>query len=317
MSDKTARQPNRYQAIIARVFSDHYKKGLTEFEFTREEFVAIATALKIVLPKNIGDVIYSVRYRNELPEAIRGAAASGFEWIIEGAGRARYRFKQVRLNRIVPREELLTIKVPDATPEIIAAYALSDEQALLAKVRYNRLVDVFLGITAFSLQNHLRTTVRNVGQIEIDEIYVGIDRHGRQFVVPVQAKGGSDMHGVVQTQQDILCCAEKFPNLICRAVSAQFMSEQRIAMFELTVQDGESKWSTNGTTNSFRRPGLHRKICGSTQHTESDNGPSRVGRWRCIEALPFHAIYVRSLPRKRAHVQTIPAFFLRPAGRIF
>lgn len=145
------------------------------------------------------------------------------------------------LHRIVPREELLTIKVPDATPQIITAYALSDEQALLAKVRYNRLVDVFLGIAAYSLQNHLRTTVRNVGQIEIDEICVGIDRNGKQYVVPVQAKGGTDKHGVVQTRQDIACCAEKFPGLICRAISAQFMTENRIAMFEFVVQDGEVK----------------------------------------------------------------------------
>lgn len=242
MSDEnTGRQPNRYQAIIERVFLNHYAKNATELEFTRDEFVAVASLLKIELPKNIGDVIYSFRYRIELPQAIRKTAAKGLEWIIEGAGRARYRFKQVRLNRIVPREELLTIKVPDATPEIIAAYALTDEQALLAKVRYNRLVDVFLGLAAFSLQNHLRTTVKNVGQIEIDEIYVGLDRYGRQFVVPVQAKGGGDKHGVVQTQQDILCCAEKFPNLICRAVSAQFMTEERIALFELTVQADEIK----------------------------------------------------------------------------
>ncbi len=239
--EKPVRQPNRYQAIIARVFADHHAADVTEFEFTRDEFEAIAQSLGIVLPKNVGDVIYSFRYRSELPEIVRATAADGLEWIIEGAGRARYRFKQVRMNRIVPREELLTIKVPDATPEIIGAYALNDEQALLAKVRYNRLVDVFLGITAFSLQNHLRTTVKSVGQIEIDEVYVGIDRYGRQFVVPVQAKGGSDKHGVVQTQQDILCCAEKFPNLICRAVSAQFMSGERIAMFEMTVIDGEMK----------------------------------------------------------------------------
>lgn len=236
---QSGRQPNRYQAIIARVFANHFANGLTEFEFTRDEFVAIAEALGIALPKNVGDVIYSFRYRNELPETIRSTAGDGLEWIIEGSGRARYRFKQVRLNRIVPREELMTIKVPDATPEIITAYALSDEQALLAKVRYNRLVDIFLGIATFSLQNHLRTTVKDIGQIEIDEIYVGIDRHGRQFVVPVQAKGGNDKHGTVQTRQDVMCCAEKFPNLICRAVSAQFMSEQRIAMFELTVQNGE------------------------------------------------------------------------------
>jgi hypothetical protein len=238
---KTPKQLNRYEAIIARVFSDHYTKTAVDFEFTRDEFVDIAISLGIKLPKNVGDVIYSFRYRNELPEIITCTASQGREWIIEGAGRARYRFKQVRLNRIEPREELLTIKIPDATPEIIGAYALTDEQALLAKVRYNRLVDVFLGITAFSLQNHLRTTVADVGQIEIDEIYVGLNRNGRQFVVPVQAKGGNDKHGVVQTQQDIVCCAQKFPGLTCRAVSVQFMSENRIAMFELTVQDGDIK----------------------------------------------------------------------------
>ena len=238
---KPQKQLNRYQAIILRVFTDHYTPTAVEFEFTREEFVGIAKSLEIELPKNVGDVIYSFRYRYELPAAISDTASQGREWIIEGAGRARYRFKQVRLNRILPREELLTIKIPDATPEIIGKYALTDEQALLAKVRYNRLIDVFLGITAFSLQNHLRTTVAHVGQIEIDEIYVGINRHGRQFVVPVQAKGGSDKHGVVQTQQDIVCCAQKFPGLTCRAVSAQFMSENKIAMFELTVQDGDIK----------------------------------------------------------------------------
>lgn len=232
---------NRYSAIIAKVFENHYGNAGESFEFTRDEFAGIAIELGIKLPKNVGDLIYSFRYRNELPSSILDTARNGLEWIIEGMGRAKYRFRLVKLNRIVPREELLTIKVPDATPEIIGAYALGDEQALLAKVRYNRLVDIFLGITAFSLQNHLRTTVKDVGQIEIDEIYVGIDRHGRQFVVPVQAKGGSDKHGVVQTQQDVAFCKQAFKNLVCRAVSAQFMSDQRIAMFELTVVDGVIK----------------------------------------------------------------------------
>ena len=232
---------NRYAAIIARVFENHYGNKGESFEFTRDEFESIATGLGIKLPKNVGDLIYSFRYRNELPSSILETAKNELEWIIEGAGRAKYRFRLVKLNRIVPREELLTIKVPDATPEIIGAYALGDEQALLAKVRYNRLVDILLGITANSLQNHLRTTVKEVGQIEIDEIYVGIDRHGRQFVVPVQAKGGADKHGMVQTQQDLAFCKQAFKNLICRPVSAQFMSDQRIAMFELTVVDGVIK----------------------------------------------------------------------------
>ena len=98
-----------------------------------------------------------------------------------------------------------------------------------------------LGITTYSLQNHLRTTVKGVGQIEIDEIYVGLNRNGQQFVIPVQAKGGSDQLAIIQTQQDLACCAEKFPALTCRAISAQFMKEDVIAMFELALEDDEVK----------------------------------------------------------------------------
>ncbi|MBX6321996.1 MAG: endonuclease, partial [Rhodospirillaceae bacterium] len=71
--------------------------------------------------------------------------------------------------------------------------------------------------------------------------YVGVDRHGRQYVMPVQAKGGADQLSVVQTKQDLLCCAEKFPNLICRAISTQFMADNLIALFELTVEDDHVK----------------------------------------------------------------------------
>jgi hypothetical protein len=236
-----APRQNRYGAILERIFKNHYEKGVTTFEFERSEIESAAKRLEIQTPKNLGDVLYSFRYRYALPEAITKTAPAGKEWVIVGAGTAKYCFTLVSLNRIAPREELLAIKVPDATPEIISAYALSDEQALLAKVRYNRLVDIFLEITTFSLQNHLRTTVKGMGQIEIDEIYIGIDKRGRQFVVPVQAKGGKDKHGSVQTRQDVAFCAERFPNLLCRAISAQFMSGNRIAMFELTVDNGEIK----------------------------------------------------------------------------
>ena len=232
---------NRYEAIIEKIFQRHHDKDATQFSFNRDEIEAVAKQLKIVLPKNLGDLIYSFRYRNPLPDAIRKTAAKGSEWIIEAAGRAKYEFKQVKINRILPRAELITIKIPDATPEIVVGYAQGDEQALLAKVRYNRLIDIFLGLTTYSLQNHLRTTVKGIGQIEIDELYVGLDRHGNHYVIPVQAKGGSDQLSVVQTRQDLACCKEKFPALICRALSAQFMGDDRIAMFELTIENDEVK----------------------------------------------------------------------------
>lgn len=134
---------------------------------------------------------------------------------------------------------MLPIKVPNATPEILLANAFDDEQALLAKVRYNRLIDLFLGITTHSLQNHLRTTVKGIGQVEIDELYVGLNRRGSQFIVPVQAKVGKNQLGPVQTQHAISLCAKRYPELICRPVSVHALSGDRIALFELTLSEGE------------------------------------------------------------------------------
>lgn len=230
------KQPNRYQAVVAEIFLRSFKKGATVIPFTREELVTTASRLGIAVPKNLGDILYSFRYRNPLPEEILQTQPEKMGWVIEGSGRGLYEFRLVPINRIAPNENLVTIKIPDATPEIITSNSLSDEQALLARVRYNRLIDIFLGITTYSLQNHLRTTVKDLGQIEIDEVYVGIDRHGCQYIIPVQAKGGNDQLSTVQAKQDIACCGGKFPHLICRAISAQFMHESRIAMFELRLE---------------------------------------------------------------------------------
>lgn len=233
-----AKQPsqNRYQALIEKIFVDRYE-GDDVVPFDREDLEIAAVELGIDLPKNLGDVIYAIRYRIDMPEAVLEHQPDGMEWIIEGAGRAKYEFRLVRLNRVVPNEALITIDIPDGTPEMIRAYALDDEQALLAIVRYNRLIDIFLGITAYSLQNHLRTTVPGIGQIEIDEIYFGIDKHGCHYAIPVQAKGGNDQISVVQTKQDIAWVERKFPGMRVRAISAQFMADQKVAMFDLRVED--------------------------------------------------------------------------------
>lgn len=230
---------NRYAALIESIFCGRYKKGSTDLPFHRNELAAAAKKMRIKLPKNLGDAIYSIRYRMALPAAIAKTQPPGKEWVIEGRGKSLYAFRLVDINRILPNPQLTAIKIPDATPEIVSAYALSDEQALLAKVRYNRLLDIFLGVAAYSLQNHLRTTVAGLGQVEIDEIYVAIDKRGRQYVLPVQAKGGNDRLSTVQTRQDIACCAEKFPQLLCRAISAQFIEDDLIALFELSSSGDE------------------------------------------------------------------------------
>lgn len=230
---------NRYTLIVEEIFKRNFVEGMTSVTFERKEIRDIAQELGIALPLNIGDVIYSFKFRVSLPTNIKATAPQGKEWVIVNKGRSKYAFETKTLARIVPDPMLTVTKIPDATPGIVGMYALNDEQALLTKLRYNRLLDIFTGTTCYSIQNHLRTTVKNIGQIETDEIYVGIDKRGTHYVFPVQAKGGTDELSVVQIEQDIALCAEKFPNLKCRAIASQFMQKDIIALFEFEFEDGE------------------------------------------------------------------------------
>ena len=223
---------NRYSQIIEDIFLRHYKSGDSTVAFSREEIQHSASSLGIGAPKNLGDVLYSFRHRTPLPDAILKSAHSDKSWVIVGKGPGQYAFELKAFVWIQPDGMLPTTKVPDSTPGIVSRYALNDEQALLAKLRYNRLIDIFTGVTCYSIQNHLRTTVQDIGQVETDEIYVGLDRGGVHYVLPVQAKGRNDEIGVVQIEQDLALCEEKFPTLRVRSLAAQFLDDEVIALFE-------------------------------------------------------------------------------------
>jgi hypothetical protein len=111
-------ETNRYKAIIESIFFEHWKAGMREFEFVRKEIKNTADRLQIILPENIGDVPYSFRYRIPLPQRIVETQPAGLQWIIEGAGRSRYRFKLVPATRVKPNLALAAITIPDATPEL-------------------------------------------------------------------------------------------------------------------------------------------------------------------------------------------------------
>ena len=260
LPQNVAKRVNRYSAIIEKIFFSKYHKGMREVPFERHEMETFASKLKVKLPKNLGDLVYSFRYRALLPTTITSLAGEQELWIIRPTGRSKYSFALVKSTPILPNEHMAVTKVPDATPGIVAKYAFNDEQALLAKVRYNRLVDIFTGVTCYSLQNHLRTTVPEMGQVETDEIYIGVDKKGAHYAFPIQAKGGKDKLSVVQIEQDFAVCATKFPLLVCRPIAAQFMDEGVIALFEF--ESGE-----NGVTISSEK---HYKLVLPKEVTEAD-----------------------------------------------
>lgn len=238
MKARTNNTANRgmYARLILDVFLKNYRPGASRVRFTRKELEAAAMAAGLD-PSNIGDVIYSFRYRKELPSEILSKQPAGKAWALIGVGQSVYEFQLKRVTQIIPNALLTVHKIYDSTPEIVKAAAHTDEQALLARIRYSKLLDVMTGVSTHSLQSHYKTTVTGVGQIEIDEVYVGQDKRGRLYVFPMQAKGGKDKLSCVQTIQDITCCKQQFPLHVCRPFAAQFMAENRIAMIELELDN--------------------------------------------------------------------------------
>jgi len=229
---------SKYEQIIEWVFARNYRPGAVRVPFTRDELVQASTQLGIARIKNLGDIPYSFRFRRELPQSIQSTAPENSEWIIVGAGIGEYQFRLAAPGKIQPIQHYLPIKIPDATPEIVRQYAPgTDEQALLTRARYNRLIDVFTGLACYSIQNHLRTTVTDIGQVEVDEIYVGINSRGTHFVLPCQAKSPGDSFGIAQVMQDIALCNERYPMAICRPIALQFTAEERVALLELAVKE--------------------------------------------------------------------------------
>ena len=119
--------------IIEAIFRGKYTPGDRQVPFDRAEISAHAANLNVATPKNLGDVIYSFRYRKPLPDSILNEAPDGETWIIRSVGRSRYEFVLVADLPILPNPNLALTKIPDATPGIISKYAFSDEQALLAR----------------------------------------------------------------------------------------------------------------------------------------------------------------------------------------
>ena len=232
---------SKYDDVILWVFQKRHRRGSRAVAFERDDLADACKALRVSRVKNLGDIPYTFRFRRELPRQIQDAAPRESEWIIESTGQSSYRFRLAQPGKISPSTNRDPIKIPDATPEIVRQYAPgTDEQALLTRVRYNRLVDLFTGLTCYSIQNHLRTTVEGVGQIEVDEIYFGVSRKGAHYAIPCQAKSPGDRFGIVQVMQDTALVVSRYPNAICKPIALQFTGENDVAMLELVVrEDGD------------------------------------------------------------------------------
>ncbi len=222
-----------YDRTIIRVFEKLHKGNpdASTLAFTMRDIKDAIQEVNAAV-NNVPDVAYTYRSgRSALPQAILDYG----NWAIVGAGKGRYTF--VRLKRSpyveVPGDIEVT-RILDATPQIILKYQGEDEQGMLARIRYNRLVDIFMGLTTYHLQGHYRTTVPRIGQVEVDDLYIGIDTNGQGFSLPVEAKAASpkDQLGVVQITQIVGFARNNFKDLPIRPIGIKAMADGSYVFME-------------------------------------------------------------------------------------
>ena len=233
VADGGETEPKEYDQILIELFSRLYEQGQTKLPFTKRDVEQVIADLELEI-RNVPDVTYTYRTgRSPLPAEILKHG----HWAIDGAGKGKYVF--VKLSRSpyfdLP-EDMEKVAIPDATPQIVLKYQSSDEQAMLARVRYNRLVDTFVGLTTYQLQSHFRTTVQGLGQVEIDDLYLGVDENGNWSVLPVEGKAGGERLGVVQVRALSLFAREQFPGLKVRPLGIKLLSDGTFLFVEFTDQ---------------------------------------------------------------------------------
>lgn len=82
----------------------------------------------------------------------------------------------------------------------------------------------------------MRTTVKELGQIEVDDLYLGVDQDGRWYCIPVEAKpaGNRDQLGRIQLSSMVAFSEQEFPTLPVRPVGVKRMEDGSIFFVEFT-----------------------------------------------------------------------------------
>jgi hypothetical protein len=223
-----------YDKVISAIFSQKFDKlgnsGVEEIEFTLSDLAEVVNQLGITV-KNIPDIPYTYRSRRALPESILTKG----NWIIKQKGKGKLAFIKTKREPFVQIQAGLAVtEIPNALPEIVEKYTASDEQGLLSAIRYNRLIDVFTELTCFHLQSHIRTTIQSEGQVEIDDLYVGLDQDGREYILPLEAKSDNprDSLGWFQVANLVRYAHQNFPKLKCRPICAKPIDRNTVHLLE-------------------------------------------------------------------------------------
>jgi hypothetical protein len=239
-----------YVPVILKLFRDRWRPGASTVVFSLDDVRTAVEAVRAesdtpdrISSRNPADVVYRMRSRTKLPPEILD---KGFH-ILRAVGRGRYQFEKATsgiietpVNELTPTIDQTPMPVRRLLPETMAEM---DEQALLSIVGYCCLLDHFTGMKIYRLRSHVRKSVPNIGQAELDAIDVGIaaGEDDVPVIFPIEAKAVSDELNRVQIFNMIQYAAHYYPGLKVRplALKVDYQSAVHFMEFNVAARPGD------------------------------------------------------------------------------
>jgi hypothetical protein len=202
-----------YVPILREIVQRTYEPGMQRIEFTIGDIREVAGRLGLEIG-NAADMSYRMRSRTRLPDDILDL---GFT-VLRGVGRGKYALEvggealvHLPEHDIYDHNDQTPLPVRRLLPEDLAEL---DEQGLLTIISYCRLLDHFTGLTVYRLRSHVRKSVPQIGQAELDEIDVGVALRDDDMpvVFPIEAKAADEVINRVQIATAVAYCDAYFPN---------------------------------------------------------------------------------------------------------
>lgn len=223
-----------YTPILLAIFKRKYVAGSSEVTFTLEELRAELVAAGLQA-RNVADLVYRMKSRTVLPEEI---TSKGFR-LLEIRGRGKYALTFSESTLIDYPDPVEVIDVQDRTPFAVRRlladdFGKTDEQGLLNVLRYNDLFSHFLRAQSYHLKGHVRRSVPQTGQVEVDDVHValsgGLD--DPLILVPVEAKAKDDPVNRVQIAMQVRYANYEFPGLLVRPLTVKLFADGMVLFME-------------------------------------------------------------------------------------
>ena len=129
------------------------------------------------------------------------------------------------------------IPIPDSTPELLRAYAVSDRQMQFAFVRHNSVLQLFCGIMCWHLQNNVLVTVpaTKTNSVVMDELYIGLDSYGHhRAVLLIAFKDAVANAGQLRRASKYL--RNHFPRALHDIIALEPIAKNAFALFSLKAK---------------------------------------------------------------------------------